>query len=45
MLKQPEVLKQIEESNYDVIEIKTDSEKIGFDRKEKILVVQYYWQV
>ena len=33
ILRQPSVLKEIEHSKYDVVEVATDKEKIGFDRK------------
>jgi hypothetical protein len=44
MLNNPILLSKIEEGNYDVVELATDNEIVGFNRKTKVMHVQAYWQ-
>lgn len=43
-MKQPEILKQIEEGKYDEIEVASEKDKIGYNKKTKVLIVHTLWQ-
>ena len=44
MLAQEEIIKRIEESNYDVVEVMNDKFKVSFDRVRKALIIYLKWQ-
>ena len=43
-MKQPEVLKQIEESNFEEIEVATDRDKISYNKRTKVFAFHTLWQ-
>ena len=43
-MKQPEIIRTIEEGKFDEIEVATEMDKISYNKKSKIFALHTLWQ-